>query len=321
MIDQAEIIIQAGKGGDGVVSFRRERFIPKGGPDGGDGGDGGDVFLIATTEKNTLNDFNRQKAFQAENGVNGQGSKKHGKSGKDLLVPVPLGTIVYELEENKPKLIHDFTKNNEIIRIAQGGKGGLGNVHFATATQRTPRTATSGKAGEKKHLRLELKIIAQVGIIGLPNAGKSTLLSVISNARPKIADYPFTTVDPNIGVVKYQDKTFTVADIPGLIEGAWQGRGLGDRFLKHIQRTKVLVHLIAINSADLERDFQTINSELKQYDKNLLKKRQLIILTKSDLLPNYEQNENVADFIKKHRALVISAVTQQGVNDLLKTLL
>jgi GTP-binding protein len=276
--DNVEIAVQAGKGGDGRLSFRQEKFRAKGGPDGGDGGRGGSVVFEVDHNLNTLSAFRRQKLVKAEDGQIGGSDRKHGKSGEDVIVKVPEGTQVYEGEQ----LIADLTHNGQTAIIARGGRGGFGNAHFTSSTRQAPRAVEVGDAGEHKALRLEMKMVADVGLVGLPNAGKSTLLSVISNAKPQIADYPFTTLTPNLGVVDHRDDTFLVADIPGLIEGASEGKGLGDEFLRHIERTAVLLHLIDAGSLQPAEDFKTIKNELKSYSVDLTQKSQLAVISKSE---------------------------------------
>ncbi|MCS7179927.1 MAG: GTPase ObgE, partial [bacterium] len=251
-VDEAEIYIRSGKGGDGCIAFRREKFVPKGGPWGGDGGKGGDIIFKAVKNKKTLLDFHFQKHFYAENGKPGSSNNKKGKDGDDLIIEVPCGTIIKEIKDGEEKILADLVKEGDYIIAAKGGKGGLGNTHFKSSTNQTPRIATKGERGEEKIIKLELKLIADVGIIGYPNSGKSTLLSKISKARPKIADYPFTTLEPNLGLVDLGDfRSFVVADIPGLIEGASKGKGLGIKFLKHIERTKILLHLLDLSENDI----------------------------------------------------------------------
>ena len=311
LIDEVTIDVQAGSGGDGAVSFRREKFIDKGGPDGGDGGRGGNVIFVSSTDINTLNDFARLKSFKATSGQNGMGTKKYGAQGEDLVLKVPVGTLIFDDADDKK--IFDFTKPNQEYVVARGGKGGLGNFHFRSSVNQVPREFEPGGIGDKKRIKMELKFIADVGLIGLPNAGKSTLISVISRARPKIANYPFTTLEPNLGVVKYRDKTFVVCDIPGLIEGAAEGKGLGDRFLRHVSRTKVLVHLIDSTSDDYNRDYKAVRNELGKFDKELLEKKEIIVLTKSEL----RQSE-----IKKFKYdAEISAVTSKNIDKLLSLIL
>lgn len=311
LIDEVVIKIKAGKGGDGVVSFWREKFVPKGGPDGGDGGKGGNIYFEVDPNSNTLFDYNRLKYFKAEDGQNGRRKKQKGKDGEDLILKVPQGTII---ADNKTgKILQDFKNPQGKILIAGGGKGGLGNVHFATAVHQVPREATPGTKSEEKTLKLELKLIAQVGIIGLPNTGKSTLLSKISKARPKIADYPFTTLVPNLGVVKIDDFSFVAADIPGLIEGAAKGKGLGNRFLKHIERTKILVHLLDATSTDIKKNWQTVRGEMKNFSKELIKRPEILVISKIDAVPNLD----IKKLKFKTKPLLISAVTGRGIKELL----
>ncbi len=321
-LDYAEIFVKAGKGGDGAVAFRREKYVPKGGPAGGNGGKGGDVILKADENLHTLLDFKYKRKYLAQNGQPGGNSLKDGKSGEDLIIKVPVGTIVKDSETNK--ILYDFTKNGEEFVVAKGGKGGKGNSNFATPTNQTPRFAEDGKPGEERKIILELKLIADVGLVGFPNAGKSTLISTISAARPKIADYPFTTLKPNLGIVKYKDyKTFTVADIPGLIEGAHLGKGLGHQFLKHIERTRVLLFLIDITSENIEKDYVTLRNELENFNTELIKKKRLIALTKADLLPEKEaikiKNKLKLDDYDKE-ILIISAVSGYNIQTLLDRL-
>lgn len=317
--DEAEIHIRAGKGGDGAVSFRREKFVPRGGPDGGDGGQGGDVWIETSDNVHTLSEFARKKDWSAENGRNGESKKKQGKDGEDLELKVAVGTIV----QFEGKILHDFTKLGDRLLLARGGRGGWGNHHFATATRQAPAFAKKGETGEEKELKLELKLIADVGLIGLPNSGKSTLLSRISNARPKIADYPFTTLEPNLGVVRIGNNELIFADIPGLIEGASRGKGLGDKFLRHIERTKILVHLIDINSDHLKKDYETIHQELKDWNEELLKKEEIVVLTKGDTLDE-KSAKMIAEIFSgeiKKPVLLISAVSGQGIDKFLEGLL
>lgn len=317
--DEAIIKIKAGDGGDGAVSFRREKYIPKGGPDGGDGGAGGNLFLVCSDSVHTLSDYARKKEFSAQRGVNGKPKKKKGANGKDLFLKVPPGTVVTSLENSQ---IYDLTQKGQEVMMAKGGRGGWGNTHFATATRQSPFFAKKGTKGEEKELKLELKLIADVGLVGLPNSGKSTFLSRISNARPKIADYPFTTLEPNLGVSKIHDQEFIFADIPGLIEGASQGKGLGDKFLRHIERTNIIIHLIDINSSDLKKDYQTIRNELQKWSPILLNKKEIIALNKIDILPKEEASERAKKFQQEINQPVfpISAVSGQGIKELLKEL-
>jgi len=270
-LDQVKIHVKAGDGGAGSSSFRREKFIEFGGPDGGDGGDGGSVILFAENNLNTLIDFRFQQHFKAEKGQNGMGKKKTGRNGKDLILKVPIGTQIFEEDNNT--LIEDLKKEGQKIILAQGGKRGLGNVRFKSSTNRAPRRKTEGSEGESFWIWLQLKVIADIGIIGMPNAGKSSLLSVLTKAKPKIANYPFTTINPNLGVTSYSDKEITIADIPGLIEGAHEGIGLGDKFLRHIERCKSLIHLIDITENNILENYLKITKELSKYNNALLKKK------------------------------------------------
>ena len=306
-LDQVKIYIKAGNGGDGSPSFRREKFIEYGGPDGGDGGKGGSVILKAEQNLNTLIDFRYQQHHKAKRGENGAGQNRTGKSGEDLILKVPLGTQVFE-EDNKT-LIYDFTKISEEFIAAAGGKGGLGNTRFKSSTNRAPRKFTKGTQGEEFTIWLQLKTIADIGIIGLPNAGKSSLLASVTNANPKIANYQFTTLNPNLGVASYDDKEITIADIPGLVEGAHKGTGLGIQFLKHIERCKSLLHLIDITSEDLKKSYQQVKNELKKYSNKLIKKKELIVLNKIDLIDEKEVNHILKDFKKNTKSEVIALST------------
>ena len=296
-LDQAKISLKAGNGGSGSASFRREKYIEFGGPDGGDGGAGGSIIFTADRNLNTLVDFRYTQHFKAEHGKHGSKRNKTGANGKDLILKVPLGTQIYEEDNNT--LIYDFKKNKDKYLVARGGNGGLGNVRFKSSTNRAPRKKTNGKSGEEFWVWLQLKIIADIGIIGLPNAGKSSLLAAITRAKPKIADYPFTTINPNLGVAFYDNKEVTLADIPGLVEGAHKGIGLGDKFLRHIERCKVLLHLIDLTNDDLEDNYLKIREELKAYSKSLSLKKEIIFLNKSDLLESEEIDKKVKDFKKK----------------------
>ena len=306
-LDQVKIYIKAGNGGDGSPSFRREKFIEYGGPDGGDGGKGGSVILKAEQNLNTLIDFRYQQHHKAKRGENGAGQNRTGKSGEDLILKVPLGTQVFE-EDNKT-LIYDFAKISEEFIAAAGGKGGLGNTRFKSSTNRAPRKFTKGTKGEEFTIWLQLKTIADIGIIGLPNAGKSSLLASVTNANPKIANYQFTTLNPNLGVASYDDKEITIADIPGLVEGAHKGTGLGIQFLKHIERCKSLLHLIDITSEDLKKNYQQVKNELKKYSNKLIKKKELIVLNKIDLIDEKEVNFIIKDFKKNTKSEVIAVST------------
>tara|TARA_B100000214_G_scaffold27193_1_gene17783 strand:- start:280 stop:1263 length:984 start_codon:yes stop_codon:yes gene_type:complete len=306
-LDQVKIYIKAGNGGDGSPSFRREKFIEFGGPDGGDGGKGGSIILKAEQNLNTLIDYRYQQHHKAQRGENGSGQNRTGKGGEDLILKVPLGTQVFE-EDNKT-LIYDFTKIGEKYVAASGGKGGLGNTRFKSSTNRAPRKFTKGTTGEEFTIWLQLKTIADIGIIGLPNAGKSSLLAAITNANPKIANYQFTTLNPNLGVASYDDKEITIADIPGLIEGAHQGTGLGIQFLKHIERCKSLLHLIDITNENLEQSYNQVKNELQKYSLELTKKKELVVLNKIDLIDKNIVKNIVADFSKDKKCEVLTLST------------
>ena len=315
-LDQAKIFITAGKGGSGSAGFRREKFIEYGGPDGGDGGDGGSVILIAEENLNTLIDFRFKQHFKAERGQDGMGKKKTGKSGKDLILKVPIGTQIFEEDNNT--LIEDLKNPGQKIVIAKGGKKGLGNVRFKSSTNRAPRKKTEGTDGESLWIWLQLKVIADVGIIGMPNAGKSSLLSALTKARPKIANYPFTTLNPNLGVASYLDKEITLADIPGLIEGAHEGMGLGGKFLRHIERCKSLVHLIDMNSENVLEDYLNVRNELSKYSKSLMKKKEIIIFNKIDIVQTDEAKKKIDYFKKKvkKKFFKISVIQKKGLNNI-----
>src|SRR5437868_472647 len=319
-IDRAKIHVKAGDGGNDVTAFRREKFVPRGGPSGGDGGVGGSVWIESDEGLNTLLHLRYNPEHKAERGRHGEGSNRYGKDGADAIVRVPVGTQVLDPETNE--LLFDFTQPGERYRAAKGGKGGWGNAHFATPTRRAPRYHYTGRPGEEKELQLELKLIADVGLVGFPNAGKSTLISVISAAKPKIADYPFTTLEPNLGVVDMGDyRTFVVADIPGLIEGASNGAGLGDRFLRHVERTKLILHLVDVSSIaarDPASDYEIINRELAAYNIDLAERPQLVVATKIDALDDPERLTKLKRRVKKDgkELLEISSVTGAGVKDL-----
>ena len=306
-LDQVKIYVKAGNGGNGSPSFRREKFIEYGGPDGGDGGKGGSVVLISDQNLNTLIDYRYQQHHKAERGENGMGQNRTGKGGEDLALKVPLGTQVFE-EDNKT-LIYDFIKPGEKFVAAAGGKGGLGNTRFKSSTNRAPKRFTKGTLGEEFIIWLQLKTIADIGIIGLPNAGKSSLLASITNANPKIANYQFTTLNPNLGMASYDNKEITIADIPGLIEGAHKGTGLGVQFLKHIERCKTLLHLIDITNHDLEKSYHQVKNELKLYSPDLLKKKELIVLNKIDLIDSGLASEIAGKFSKKIKGEILTLST------------
>ncbi len=317
-IDEAEILVRSGKGGDGMVHFHREKFVPRGGPDGGDGGKGGDVILEVRLAINTLQAFRHVSRYIADNGKNGGPNDMSGKSADDLIVPVPAGTVIYDAITGD--LLGDLTQPGQRLTVCKNGRGGRGNIHFKTATHQAPRTAERGEPGEEKRLRLELKLIADIGLIGVPNAGKSTLLSVLTNAKPKIAPYPFTTLDPNLGVAEVDDETTVVlADIPGLIEGASHGTGLGHDFLRHIQRTRVLIHLLDGLSADPLADYSQINTELSLFDPNLAKKPQIVALNKIDQPEVQKRLAEIKKAMKKRKVefMTISALAHTNVRELL----
>ncbi len=301
LVDEADILVKAGDGGSGCVSFRREKFIPKGGPDGGDGGNGGSVWLVADENLNTLVDFRHQRRFLAQRGQNGMGSQMYGKGGDDIEIRVPVGTVVINLATDEE--IGDLVNHGQRLKVAQGGQGGLGNMHFKSSTNRAPRQSTPGTPGDERELRLELKLLADVGLLGFPNAGKSTFIRAVSAATPRVADYPFTTLYPNLGVVSIgPGQSYVVADIPGLIEGAAEGAGLGITFLKHVQRTRVLLHIVDAAPFEMDRDpvevivqeVRTIESELERFDPELLEKPRWLLLNKLDLLPEDEREARVA---------------------------
>ncbi len=319
--DYTKIFVKSGNGGNGAISFRREKYVAAGGPDGGDGGKGGDVYFITDKDSNTLINFRYNKKFKAENGQNGSGARCNGKQGQDLYIKVPIGTVIKDAETGE--IVADLSEDDSKELVLPGGRGGKGNTHFATSTRQAPRFAQSGEKGIEKELILELKSLADVGLVGFPNAGKSTFLSVVTDAKPKIADYPFTTLNPNLGVVKTEDgNSFVIADIPGLIEGASEGIGLGIQFLRHIERTRLLLHLIDVSGfqgRDPVKDFYNINNELKSYSEKLTKKKQIIVATKLDVAQDdtlYKELENVA---KKEGLEIfkISSITKQGLKELL----
>jgi len=318
-IDEAIITVHSGKGGSGCVSFRREKFIPRGGPDGGDGGTGGDVTLTVNPNRRTLQHFQYQKTFKAQNGTNGKGGKKTGKKGKDIVVELPPGTLAIDTETGQ--IIKDFINPGDTYIVAKGGMGGQGNTRFKSSTHRTPRFAQPGEPGQSLTIKLDLKLLADVGIIGHPNAGKSTLIRSISSAKPKTGDYPFTTLTPNLGVVQAGVREpFVVADIPGLIEGAHMGAGLGIKFLRHIERTRILLHLIDVSSIDpanpLE-SFRTINKELTMYSKSLVEKPQILVLNKLDLPDAEKKAEIFRSALKNEKVVAISALTGTGIDRLI----
>lgn len=321
-VDEASIHIAAGKGGDGCVSFRREKYIPFGGPNGGDGGDGGSVFLRGDENLNTLADFRFTRRFQAQNGEPGRGRDCTGKSGEDLYIRVPLGTIV--MDEDTQEVIGEILKHDQVMQVAQGGRHGLGNTNFKSSTNRAPRQFTKGTPGEARQLLLELKVLADVGLLGLPNAGKSTLIRAISSAKPKVADYPFTTLYPNLGVVRIQaDRSFVVADIPGIIEGAAEGAGLGIQFLKHIARTRLLLHIVDVaplDGSDPVDSVRVIENELAKYSDSLKDYARWLVLNKVDLLPEAERESRCAQIVQalawQGPIYRIAAISKQGTQQL-----
>ena len=321
LVDEAEIQVIAGNGGNGCVGFRREKFIPLGGPDGGDGGDGGSVWLVADENLNTLVDFRHQRQFRAQRGENGMGRQMYGKAGQDLVIAVPVGTVITNVETDE--VIGDLTRHGERLLVARGGKGGLGNMHFKSSTNRTPRQSTPGEEGEERELRMELKLGAAVGLLGFPNAGKSTLIRAVSAATPKVADYPFTTLYPNLGVVSVEAyRSFVIADIPGLIEGAADGAGLGAQFLRHLQRTRLLLHLVDIAPMEggveisAAEQVRAIERELERHDPELLAKPRWLVLNKADLLPEDERQAAAQAVIDelgwKDRWFLVSAIGRDG---------
>jgi GTP-binding protein len=309
-IDEATIEVHAGKGGDGIAAFRREKYVPKGGPSGGDGGRGGSVYAVADRNVNTLVEYRFARIHRARNGTNGQGSDCYGAAGEDITLVLPVGTMVWDAESGE--LVADLARHGQEVLMARGGKGGLGNLHFKSSTNRAPRQFTRGEPGESRRLRLELKVLADVGLLGLPNAGKSTFIRAVSAARPKVADYPFTTLHPNLGVVRVDvNRAYVIADIPGLIEGAAEGAGLGHQFLRHLARTRLLLHLVDIvpldDGADAAADAHAIVEELRRYDDALYRKPRWLVLNKIDLLPEDERQARTQAFIQRYRALETAA--------------
>lgn len=319
-IDEAKIHVISGRGGNGCLSFRREKYVPRGGPNGGDGGKGGDVILVANENMSSLLDFKYKSMYRAERGQHGRGKNQHGASGEDLYISVPVGTVVKEYDSDK--VLGDLVKHGQKLRVARGGKGGRGNARFATSTNQAPRYHEDGEEGEEVLLRLELKLIADAGIIGFPNAGKSTLISKISAARPKIADYPFTTLVPNLGVVSYGDgETFVVADIPGIIEGAHTGTGLGIQFLKHVERTRLLIHLLdpsPVTGRDPVKDYEIMNEELRKFSPALGEKPQIVVLNKIDITEARDDLDRIKEYFNnlEIEIITISAVTGAGIKEL-----
>ncbi|WP_457576546.1 GTPase ObgE [Desulfomarina sp.] len=319
-IDEAKFFVKAGDGGNGCVSFRREKFVPKGGPNGGDGGRGGSVIIRAANSVNSLIDFRYRSHFKAERGSNGQGKDMHGRKGKDCIIVVPVGSIIRDSETDE--IIKDLTEDGEEFLVASGGKGGFGNPHFASGSNRTPRIATKGKPGEEKWLKIELKLIADIGLVGLPNAGKSTLLSKLSAANPKIASYPFTTLEPQLGVIHFKyHESCIIADIPGLVEGAHQGVGLGHKFLRHIERTRIILHIVDMADERCRENFVTIENELNYYKEELANRTKVIVLNKCDLVDNQRQKELREHFVDKNlNVIVLSCVSGYGIDNLVEKL-
>ena len=315
-VDEAVIHVKAGDGGNGCVSFRREKFVPRGGPDGGNGGRGGSIILVADKSLTTLLDFHYRASFKAGRGQHGRGSNKFGRSAEDMVIKLPAGTLVKDTENNET--IVDMIEDGQEFIIARGGRGGRGNAEFATPTDRAPRRADPGESGEERTLKLELKLLADIGLVGFPNAGKSTLLSVISAAKPKIADYPFTTLNPVLGIAKFKEHSFVVADMPGLIEGASQGKGLGISFLKHIERTKAIAVLIESTSPDPKEDFEKLLEEMRLHSEKLPKKVKMVVFTKIDLVGSLRSKElRKVEFSRKLKKHFISAVAGDGIEELL----
>ncbi len=322
-IDEARIEVHAGKGGNGAVSFRREKYVPRGGPDGGNGGRGGSVYAIADRNINTLIDYRFQRVYRAKDGEPGRGSQCNGRSAEDIYLRMPVGTVITDLTTGE--LIADLSEHDQVALLAKGGEGGLGNEHFKSSTNRAPRQFTPGQPGESRSLYLELKVLADVGLLGMPNAGKSTFIRAVSAARPKVADYPFTTLQPNLGVVRVDtDRSFVVADIPGLIEGAAEGAGLGHQFLRHLARTRLLLHLVDIAPLDPEtdpvREAHAIVNELRKYDEALYRKPRWLVLNKIDMLPPEDREAKVAEFLRRFEWqgpwFTISALTGEGCREL-----
>ncbi len=319
-LDQAKIHIQSGNGGNGCVSFRREKFVEFGGPNGGNGGKGGDIIIKCVDGLNTLIDYRYRQHFKAKNGSPGMGSDKTGRSGEDTIIEVPRGTLI--LEEDNEEVIADVVNKDQSLTILKGGNGGFGNSHFKSSENQTPRTANDGENGQEKWIWLRLKLIADIGLIGLPNAGKSTLISTVSEAKPKIADYPFTTLNPVLGIAKYNDNELVIADIPGLIEGAHEGKGLGDRFLGHIERCNLLLHLIDANDSDVINSWKTVRNEISAYSKELDEKKEIIVLSKSDTVNEEKLDEKLIilkDYTNKD-VFKMSSVTGKGITSILRIL-
>ena len=327
LVDEAEIEVFAGNGGNGCIGFRREKFIPLGGPDGGDGGKGSSIYVVADRNVNTLVDFRYSKVHTGKNGEPGRGSDCYGKGAEDITIRMPVGTLI--IDDNNGEIIADLTEHGQTELLAKGGEGGWGNIHFKTSTNRAPRQKTEGKEGERRTLRLELKVLADVGLLGMPNAGKSTFITAVSNAKPKIADYPFTTLHPNLGVVRVShEKSFVIADIPGLIEGASEGAGLGHQFLRHLARTGLLLHIVDLSSFDEKvdpvKEAKALIRELEKYDEELLNKPRWLVLNKLDVLDEAERKKRVKDVVKrlawKGPVFEISALNREGCQDLINAI-
>ena len=319
-LDQAKIHIQSGNGGNGCVSFRREKFVEFGGPNGGNGGKGGDIIIKCVDGLNTLIDYRYRQHFKAKNGSPGMGSDKTGRSGEDTIIEVPRGTLI--LEEDNEEVIADVVNKDQSLTILKGGNGGFGNAHFKSSENQTPRTANNGENGQEKWIWLRLKLIADIGLIGLPNAGKSTLISTVSEAKPKIADYPFTTLNPVLGIAKYNNNELVIADIPGLIEGAHEGKGLGDRFLGHIERCNLLLHLIDANDSDVINSWKTVRNEISAYSKELDEKKEIIVLSKSDSIDEEKLDEKLSTLkgYTNKEVFKMSSVTGKGITSILRIL-
>lgn len=321
LIDEVKIKVQSGNGGNGCISFRREKFVPRGGPDGGNGGRGGSVYLQATRDKSSLLDFKFRPKFQAKRGEHGLGSDMHGRGGEDMIIPVPLGTLVYDDETGE--LVADLVEDHAQYMVAKGGKGGRGNKSFTTSRVRAPRISTPGEVGKIVDLRLELRLIADVGLIGLPNAGKSSFLSVVSRARPKIADYPFTTLEPSLGVVENKGQSFVIADLPGLIEGASEGAGLGHKFLRHVSRNRLLLHLVDSSKTvtEIKKSIKTIREEVRRYDEELAAREELVLFTKADLMTEKAREKKIASLKKAGiDGILVSSQSGYGIQDLIDQL-
>jgi len=318
-IDEAVIYVKAGDGGDGCVSFRREKYVPRGGPDGGDGGKGGDVVIVGKQDLTTLSDFRYKRTYKAENGKKGAGRNKKGRDGKDIVISVPLGTVIYD--ESTNELLCDIIRDRESFVLARGGRGGRGNTHFATPTHRAPNEYEHGRRGEERNVRLVLKILADIGIVGLPNVGKSTLISRLTDAHPTIGNYPFTTKTPSLGVLDSHNKTFVIADIPGIIEGASRGKGLGLTFLKHIERTRMMLWVLDASSPSVDRDYKILYQELVSYNVHVGNKKRIIVLNKIDLISEKEQARWLNYFSRKNEIIMpVSALHGWGLTELIRTI-